>query len=174
MSTPLNTKIGGLWKDIQNVAESFKECHTSCFQWHCLQMTHLWSCDAFPGTPTRFRVLWPKPPAWNSSHHKEMETGFSGVAGASGEERLISLAPSSFLFNLFYWSTVDFQCCVHFCCTTNLLHFTYVNMYILFHVLFHYGLYGGTLLFIYPLCNSLHLLIPVSQSIPLSLAPWQP
>ena len=46
--------------------------------------------------------LKPKPPAWNSSHHKETESGFSGVAGASGGERVISLAPSSFLFNFIY------------------------------------------------------------------------
>lgn len=123
-----------------------------------------------------FRVLWPKLPAWNSSLHKEMETGFSVVAGASSGERLISLAPSSFLFNLFHLNTVDFQSCVHFCCTTKLLRYTYVNMYILFHILCHYGLYSGTLLFIYPLCNSLYLLIPNSQSFPLSAAPppWQP
>ena len=60
----------------------------------------------------------------------------------------------TFKKNLFYWSTVDLQCAV-----------------------FHYGLsqdimlYGRTLLFIHPIYNSLHLLIPNSQSIP---PPWQP
>ena len=36
-------------------------------------------------------------------------------------------------------------------------------------------LFSRTLLFIYPVCNSLHLLIPNSQSIPLPRSPpWQP
>ena len=61
----------------------------------------------------------------------------------------------TFKKNLFYWSIVDLQCCA----------------------VFHYGLsqdimlYGRTLLFIHPIYNSLHLLIPNSQSIP---PPWQP
>ena len=40
-------------------------------------------------------------------------------------------------FNLFYWSTVDLQCCVIFC-TAQWFGFTYIS--ILFHILFHHGL----------------------------------
>ena len=46
-----------------------------------------------------------------------------------------------FLFILIYflsWSIVDLQCCVNFCCITRWL--SYTHIYILFHILFHYGL----------------------------------
>ena len=61
-----------------------------------------------------------------------------------------------------------------------------VQKYMYFHVLFHCGLlqgcciqfpvlHGRTLLFIHPVYNILHLLIPNSQSIPpFHTPPWQP
>ena len=80
----------------------------------------------------------------------------------------------SFIFK-FYWSTVDLQCCVNVCCTAK----WFSDTWILFHILFHYGLsqdieynsllYRRTLLFIYSLSNSLHLLIPNSQYPPPTL-----
>ena len=45
---------------------------------------------------------------------------------------------SSFFNNLFYWSIVDLQCHISFCCMVKW--FSYTHMYILFHILFHYGL----------------------------------
>ena len=76
--------------------------------------------------------------------------------------------------SFFYWSIVDLQSCVNFCCTAKW--FSYIYVYI-FYIPFHYGLsqdieysfpviYSRTLLFIHSIYNSLHLLIPNSQSIP--------
>ena len=45
---------------------------------------------------------------------------------------------SSFFKKLFYWSIVYLQCCVSFCYMVKWFSYTYV--YILFPVIFHYGL----------------------------------
>ena len=77
-------------------------------------------------------------------------------------------------FSFLNWSIVDLQCWNFFC---RAKWFSYAYIYILFHILFHYGLlqdtecivpvlYSRTLLFIHSICNSLHLLVPNSQSIP--------
>ena len=65
----------------------------------------------------------------------------------------------------FYWSIVDLQHCVNFCCTAKWLSYTYI------HILFLYSfplrlipgcwilfpmLFSRTLLFIHPICNTLH------------------
>ena len=46
---------------------------------------------------------------------------------------------SFFLFkNLFYWRIVDWKYCVNFYCTAKWLSYTFI--YIVFHILFNYGL----------------------------------
>ena len=84
------------------------------------------------------------------------------------------LSDLQFLFVCFYWSIVDIHCCAHLCCTAKWLSCTPVH--ILFNILFHYDLSQDTeysslsytigLLFIHPVSNSFHLLIPNSQSFP--------
>ena len=43
-----------------------------------------------------------------------------------------------FLIFILYWSRVDLQSCVNFCCTAK--GFSYTYTYILFRILFHDGL----------------------------------
>jgi len=50
---------------------------------------------------------------------------------------LIHLSHQALLSNLFYWRIVDLKC-VNFCCTGKWL--SYIHIYVLSHVLFHYGL----------------------------------
>ena len=85
---------------------------------------------------------------------------------------------SIYIFSFFKNLKYNLQCCLSFWCTAKW--FSYPYIYILFHILFRDGLsqdieYSSlsskTLLFIHPICNSLYLLIPYSQSI---LPPWKP
>ena len=52
---------------------------------------------------------------------------------------LCSSSVFHFYLKLFHWDTVDFPCCVNFCCTAKWFRHTYIN--ILFkHILSYYGL----------------------------------
>ena len=84
---------------------------------------------------------------------------------------------------LFYWNIVDLQCCVHFFCIVQW--FSYPYIYIIFHILFHYGLsqeieYSSLCYTVGPYCLSITdiiLCICQSQIPSLSLPtplPWQP
>ena len=75
---------------------------------------------------------------------------------------------STILKILFYCSIVDLQYCVNFCCTAKWVSFTYI--YILFHILFHYGLlqdigYSSLCCAVGPCCLSiLYILLCICQS----------
>ena len=77
------------------------------------------------------------------------------------------------LINVFYWSMIDLQYCINFCCTAK---------WYFFRIIFHYGLsydikYSSLCYTVGPFClihstySGLHLLIPNSQYIPLPLPP---
>ena len=53
-----------------------------------------------------------------------------------------SLSTHSLFLNLFYWSMVDLQCFVNFCCEAQWFSYTYIS--ILFHIPFCYGLLHDT------------------------------
>ena len=84
-----------------------------------------------------------------------------------------------FFFHLFFWSVVVLQC-FHFYWTVHdwniAIHSFFMFFSILYHRLFNIVcvLHWRTLLFVYSPCNSLHLLIPNSQSTsPPYISPWQ-
>ena len=71
-----------------------------------------------------------------------------------------------FLWN-FYWSTVNLQCCIHFCCIAKWL--SYIHVYILlnfFSIVVYSRIVNGvpwaTFWFLSSICNNLHLLTPDS------------
>ena len=76
----------------------------------------------------------------------------------------------------FYWSMGDLQGCVNFCCMANVQRYTYTHTlsfsysfpwrFITGYRTWFPVLYPGPLLLTYPLCVSLRLLIPASQSFP--------
>ena len=78
------------------------------------------------------------------------------------------------LISVFYWRIVDLQRCVSFWCTAKWLSYTYIYIFSYsfpWWLITQYWiespvLYSRTLLFIHPVWNSLHLLIPTSQSMP--------
>ena len=126
-------------------------------------MEYDWNCQKCPP----FLLTW-------VTTKKSKSTNLAALLSVSSLI-IISASIHSILF-LFYWSTVDLQCCVNFCCTAKW--FSYIHIYIYsfsysFPLWFITGywiwfpvLYSRTLSLSHPLCNSLHLLIPNSQSIP--------
>ena len=65
---------------------------------------------------------------------------FQNIFNPSSDQAgyFFSNAFSYFLKMLFYSSIVNLQCCINFCCIAKWFSYTYA--YILFHILFHYGL----------------------------------
>ena len=85
---------------------------------------------------------------------------------------------------IFYWSIVELQRCVNYCCTAKWL--SYTHIYILSHILFHYGLsqdieYSSLCYTVGPCCLSI-LYIPVficqsqtpNPTLSYPLPTWQP
>ena len=137
----------------------------SLWGWSQQPMSHLLSFKV----SWFFKKWWPGPASSNCYHW----------LSATNLLLLYSLFDPFHLFifkNLFYWSIVYLQC-VNFCCTAKWVIHIYAFSYS-FPLWFLTGywiqvpvLYSRTLLFIHPIHNSLHLLTPNSQSIPLSR--WQ-
>ena len=87
---------------------------------------------------------------WKSSFHlgnhlrlnfplSEKERIDMGVWGRAGRSSSVCLPHFHFFLKLFYWSIIDLQCRVSFWCTPKWFCYTYIQ--ILFHFLFHYGLF---------------------------------
>ena len=89
------------------------------------------------------------------------------------------------LFTIFYWSIVDLQCCIKFCCLVKWLSYRYT--YLLFCGLFHYALIHHMILNVVPelysriFCSPiLHVKVCICQpqtpnpSHPRSISPRQP
>ena len=60
----------------------------------------------------------------------------------------------------FFLTVVEFQCCVSFRCTAKWFSYTYICIYILFHILFHYSLlqdieYSFLCYTVWPCCLSI-------------------
>ena len=78
-----------------------------------------------------------------------------------------------FFYYYFYWSIVDLQGCVNFCCTEKWFRYIYSFSYSfpLWFITGHWiqlpVLYSRTFVSIHPLFTSVHLLIPNSWSFPL-------
>ena len=96
---------------------------------------------------------------------------------------LVSLGKSPdvlFFLIFFYWSIVDLQYCVNFCCTAKWFSYTYIYSFLYYwyfplwfiigYWIYFSVLYSRTLLFIHSMYNHLHLLTPTSDSTP-SLTP---
>ena len=79
---------------------------------------------------------WGESQPWAASRQHSWQ--LQGMTPWSKRRKFILLKYSWLTINLFYWSIVDWQCCINFCCTATWFSYTYV--YILFHILFHYGL----------------------------------
>ena len=53
-------------------------------------------------------------------------------------QRTISFSFLFLCFNLFYWSTVDLQCCGNFSCTAKWFSYTYIYTFLFFKFLFYF------------------------------------
>ena len=73
---------------------------------------------------------------WGSTESDTTEVTQQQQQQAEQTKRYPSHWDHIFIFNLFYLSIVDLKCCVNFCCTIKWFSYTYI----LFHILFLYGL----------------------------------
>ena len=108
-------------------------------------------CCAHSSHRNLHMLSWPQtlPWVWRRAAKKEEEGMFAEHLHTLGTMSRapayiihLFMSPTPFSF-LFYWSTVDLQCCVHFCCAAKWLSYAYTYFLFLSLFLFFQGCTSG-------------------------------